>query len=405
MDHRLVHGIEHAFGWRGPDRLGREFAIGTLPEPSLCPRLLTPAALLDLIARRALHNPQLRVLQNGTDLHPRDYLLQQPTSRGHRISMANMPRIGRLLDQGATLVLDDLAPLEPSLEVACRALNWWSGELTRLNTYLTTQEASGWGLHWDSHDVLAVQLVGAKSWEVRGPSRIAPLDRDAQPNTEPSTEIVWTGTLTAGQVMHIPRGWWHQATRTGSGPGYSLHATFGMTQRTGVDYLTWITDHARTDAQFRHDLGQYPTTEQHQQLTEAAAGLLRAHSLADFLAARRREDTPARHTTTFGIFGPPRSVVCVTTFPPDLEIHDDVVIVRAAGKKITVPAEALPALHALLSGHPVHLAELATSTAADTTALAAVLTNAGICTELTPGLAAGYDDMITASPHTTTVGA
>lgn len=403
MDHLLVHGIEHAFGWTGPNRLGREFALGTLPDPSLCPRLLTPAALLDLIARRALHNPQLRVLQNGTDLHPRDYLTQQPTSRGHRISMANMPRIGRLLEQGATLVLDDLASLDATLDVACRALSWWSGEHTRVNTYLTTQEASGWGLHWDSHDVLVVQLAGAKSWEVRGPSRIAPTDRDAEPNTEPSTEIVWTGTLTAGQVMHIPRGWWHQATRTGSGPGYSLHATLGLTQRTGIDYLTWITDQARTDAHFRQNLGQHPAADQHQQLAEATANLLREHSPADFLAARRREDTPIRHATTFGIFGSPRSVVCVTSFPPELNIHDDVVIVLAAGKKITIPATALPALHALLSGHPVNLAELATDTATDTAALAAALTNAGVCTALTPALAAGYDDMITTSPETTPV--
>jgi hypothetical protein len=34
-----------------------------------------------------------------------------------------MPRIGRLLEHGATLVLDDLAPLDTTLEVACR-LDW-----------------------------------------------------------------------------------------------------------------------------------------------------------------------------------------------------------------------------------------------------------------------------------------
>jgi Cupin superfamily protein len=401
VDHQLVHGLEHAFGWSGADRLGREFAVGALPDPDLCERLLTPAALLDLIAHRCLHNPQLRVLQNGTDLHPRDYLTQQPTSRGHRISMADMPRIGRLLEHGATLVLDDLAPLDTTLEVACRALSWWSGEPARLNTYLTTQEASGWGLHWDSHDVLVVQLAGEKSWEVRGSSRVAPMDRDAEPNTEPSTEIVWTGTLSTGQAMHVPRGWWHQATRTGSGPGYSLHATFGLTQRTGVDYLTWIADQARADAQFRHDLDQYPTADQHQRLAEASAGLLAAHSPAEFLAAHRREDTPARHTTAFGIFGPAHSVVCVTSYPPELDIRDDVVIVRAAGKKITIPAAAAPALNVLLSGHPVNLAELATNTATDTTALAAALTTAGICTELTPALAAGYHDMITTRPWRT----
>jgi hypothetical protein len=53
----------------------------------------------------------------------------------------------------------------------------------------------------------------------------------------------------------------------------------------------------------------------------------------------------------------------------------------------------------LLSGHPVNLAELATNTATDATALAAALTTAGICTELTPALAAGYHYMITTRPE------
>jgi hypothetical protein len=305
MEHRLVHGIEHAFGWTGPDRLGRTFAIGALPDPGLCRRLLTPATLLDLIARRSLDSPQLRVRQNGGDLHPREFLTQQPTGRGRRIEMADVPRIARLLEHGATLVLDDLGPLDATIEVACRALSWWSGEITRLNTYLTTQEAGGWGIHWDNHDVLVVQLAGAKSWEVRGPSRIAPMERDTEPNTEPGTEIIWSGTLHSGEVMHIPRGWWHQATRTGRGHGHSLHATFGLRQRTGVDYLGWLKDQARADVRFRHDLGQQPTTGRHQQLAAAAAGLLRTHSPADFIAARRREDVPARYASAVGIFGAP----------------------------------------------------------------------------------------------------
>ncbi|APU13191.1 MULTISPECIES: JmjC domain-containing protein [Actinoalloteichus] len=405
MDHRLVHGIEHAFGWAGPDRLGREFARGTLPDPELCARLLTPARLLDLISRRELHNPQLRMLRNGADLHPREYLAQHPSSRGHRISMAAMPRIGHYLEQGATLVLDDLAPLDATLEVACRALSWWSGEHTRVNMYLTTQEASGWGIHWDSHDVLVVQLDGTKSWEVRGPTRPAPMERDAEPNLEPSGEIVWSGTLRTGDVMHIPRGWWHQATRTGRGNGHSLHATFGLTQRTGVDYLAWIADQARATGELRVDLGQRPDTDQHQRLAAVAADLLHRRSPADFLATRHREDTRTRHTTAFGIFGPPRAVVCVTNFPPELTVDDDIVTVQAAGKKITVPAVALPALRPLLSGNPADLADLASHTGVDTAALAAAFTGAGVCADLTADLATGYDGTTTTSQPATAVNA
>ncbi len=64
--------------------------------------------------------------------------------------------------------------------------------------------------------------------------------------------------------MHIPRGWWHQATRTGQGSGFSLHATFGLTRRTGIDWLTWIADQARADELFRHDLDQDSTPDAQQ---------------------------------------------------------------------------------------------------------------------------------------------
>lgn len=396
MDHRLVDGIECALGWTGDPPLGQEFGIGELPDPAICSRLLTPASLLDLIARRSLTYPQLRCLHNGADLHPRDYLAIRSTSRGHQISVADLPRIGRLLERGATLVLDDLGPLDPTLDVACRALSWWTGELVRANAYLTTRSAGGWGLHWDSHTVLCVQLAGQKSWEVRRPTRIAPMERDAEPNTVPSEEIVWAGTLSAGDVVHIPRGWWHQATRTGHGNGFSLHLTFGITQRTGVDYLAWIADRARDDQQLRIDLGRRAGgTEQHCRLAAAAAALVESISPAEYVAALQREHAAARYVTTSGMFGPPTAVVCVTDYPPELTVRDGDVIVQAAGKRITVPVSAMPALEQLLSGHPVGIGAIADQTGVDVHALSEVLINAGVCAEVTPALAAGYDGMIT----------
>lgn len=69
--------------------------------------------------------------------------------------------------------------------------------------------------------------------------------RDAVPHFDPPTEVVWNGTLQAGEVMHIPRGFWHQATRQDKGNGYSLHLTFSFPKRTGVDYLMWLADQSR----------------------------------------------------------------------------------------------------------------------------------------------------------------
>lgn len=402
MDHRLVQHIEKALGWAGPQLLGAKFGFGHGPDPSLCDRLLTPRTLLSLILRRSLTYPQLRCLQHGTDLRPSAYLTTITTGRGQRIEVADIRRLGYLLREGATLVLDDVGPLDATLELSCRALSWWAGEITRVNTYLTTHDASGWGLHWDSHDVLCIQLAGEKNWEVRGPSRPTPMERDTAPNREPSTELVWSGTMRPGDVMHIPRGWWHQATRTGHGDGFSLHATFGLTQRTGVDWLTWVADQARADELFRRDLHQHSPPDdrdtQQRKLAIAATRLVQTHCSADYLTTRQHQRTSTRQVTTFGVFGPPDAVACVTDFPPQLKTSDGKAVILAAGKKITVPANALPALRPLLSGQPANIHEITTATGIDTAALANTLIEQGICAELTPDLAEGYADMLTPTP-------
>lgn len=138
MDHRFIHAVEKALGWFGPSEMGMGFARGRMPDPDLCARLLTPTKLLDLVMRRSLAPPQLRVFQNGTDLHPNAYLTVITNRRGQVFQMADMCRLGRLLQAGCTLVLDTVDTFDPTMEVVCRAWQWWSRELVHVNTYLTS---------------------------------------------------------------------------------------------------------------------------------------------------------------------------------------------------------------------------------------------------------------------------
>ncbi len=394
MEHRLIQDIQKALGWSGPQPLGRDFARGSLPEPELCTRLLTPTGLLDLVMRRSLTTYGLRCLVDGVDLNPRDYLGLSPARRGQSVPMADMQRIGRLLQSGCTLILDMAHLYDSILEVACRALQWWTHELVQVNLYLTTGQAAGFDLHWDDHDVLVVQLAGEKSWEVRGLSRPAPMYRDAEPNPTPPDDVVWAGTMQAGDVMHIPRGYWHQATRQDQGGGFSLHATFGLTKRTGVHWLSWLADQARADEQFRHDLDRWAAAEESRTrqlaLTDNAVRLVATRSVADYLAACAQDQSSARRLATHGLFGLPSAVVCITEFPPNVVERDDTVVVSAARRTMTFARAALPALRLLLSGRPVAVGALATSTGLDVASVVEVLVEQGICAELTAELASGY---------------
>jgi hypothetical protein len=394
MEHRLVRNIEKALSWPGPQELGVTFARGQLPEPDICERLLTPTRFLDLVMRRSLTTYGLRCLVGGVDLNPREYLSLSPARRGQSAPMADMRRIGSLLQSGCSLILDMAHLFDPTLEVACRALQWWAHEFAQVNLYLTTGEAAGFNLHWDDHDVLIVQLAGEKSWEVRGTSRPVPMYRDATPNPTPPENIVWAGTMHAGQVMHIPRGYWHRATRENRGDGYSLHATFGFTQRTGVHWLEWLADQARASEVFRYDLDRFGIGDQRRcgqlELTDEAVRLVATRSVQEFVDRREPDQPTARHVATHGLFGPPSTVVCVTEFPPVVDVHDELVTVRAAAREITLQARALPAVRRLLSGEPAVVADVTATTGVDAAELADMFVAEGLCAEVTEGLAAGY---------------
>ncbi|MEU9194997.1 JmjC domain-containing protein [Streptomyces hundungensis] len=393
MEHQLISGIEEALGWSGPEEIGKGFARGNVGDPALVSRILTPNRLLDIAMRRSLSRPQFRCFQKGDEVHPTVYYTDSVSPRGQSIPMVNMRSLGRLLDEGATLILDQANVFDPTMEVACRALQWWSHERVQVNAYLTTNEAAGFPLHWDDHDVVIVQLAGEKEWEVRGTYRPVPMYRDADPNSTPTDEVVWSGLMRTGDVMHIPRGHWHQATRTGSGSGKSLHVTFGITKRTGASWLAWLGDWCREQEIFRHDLDRRDQAGG-EALAEAAARLISERSPADYLAAYEQATTFPRHVPYLDILAPLDAVVCTTQFPPRLQESGETVTVVASGKRLTLAAKAVPALRLLLCGRPVPLERAAAVVGAEVAEVAKILVKEELCATLTPELSSGYTGLV-----------
>lgn len=394
MQHRLVEAIEKALGWSGPAQLGREFARGTIADKALLPRVLTPTRLLELVMRRSLGNPQVRVFRENTEVHPREYLTAAGNRRGQHIPMVNMRYLGALLGDGATLVLDGADVFDPTLEVAARAMQWWAEERTQVNLYLTTNDAASFGLHWDDHEVVVVQLEGEKQWEVRGPSRVDPMFRDVGRNETPSEDVLWEGTLSAGDVMHIPRGYWHRATRADCGDGLSLHATFGFTRRTGASWMEHLAEWCRDDPRFRRNLEQEKSAEQEQQaqeLIKAAVELAAERTPPGYLDQYMLETVAARQVPYLPLLGSLEAVVCTTPGRPHIQTKHGQVEAAAAGKRISLAAAAEDSVRLLLSGHPVQLSEVDGLTQG----LAKLLVEEGMCSTLTPELSSGYTGLVT----------
>jgi len=313
--------------------------------------------------------------------------------------MVDAAAVENLLDAGVTVVLDAVEIFDAALEIATRALRWWSHEVVQVNAYLTTRSTGGFPLHWDDHDVIVVQLAGNKSWDVRSYSRPVPMFRDAEPNAVASEDVVFQGTLTPGEVLHIPRGYWHQATHSGHAEPLSLHLTFGFARRTGVDWLAWIADQARELEIFRRDLlrsgSPAELAAEHARLEAAATHLLRSRPPDAFLTDRERSRPPARHAPALPTQDEPDVVVCVAEFAPHVERDGAALAVYAGGRKITVRERAEPALALLLSGCPVDLERAGADCGMNVRPLARILIQEGICTGLTDESSSAYTGLVT----------
>lgn len=239
--------------------LGKEFRYFPGPTGKFTP--LLPWDALNLILRQhRLTSPRLRLFVEGKQVPESDYQ-RQIQSRRRRNSV--IPRINdreflHKLREGATLIIDAVEELYEPLTRLAEELERTFRERIQVNVYAGWYTSPGFDLHWDDHDVLILQLQGRKQWSVYGPTRPYPLARDAESNSVKPETPIWDGTLTDGDLLYIPRGWWHAAKPLAEP---TLHLTIGIHNRTGIDLMAWMTDQLRANESFRRDLSRFGSTE------------------------------------------------------------------------------------------------------------------------------------------------
>lgn len=187
--------------------------------------------------------------------------------RGHRpgeIQTLDDRRLMTLLRQGTTLILNGIHEYHPPIGALADVLETALGVYAQINLYASWQATRGFATHWDAHDVFIVQVTGCKRWDLFGETRRFPMKRDAVPNTDAPIKAVWSEILRPGDVLYIPRGWWHDA-RTESlaaeeGMG-SLHLTCSLLPITGLDLLEWLKGELAHHEVFRRELPLHPRAE------------------------------------------------------------------------------------------------------------------------------------------------
>jgi ribosomal protein L16 Arg81 hydroxylase len=174
------------------------------------------------------------------------------SSRTGRTQYLNGPAVVKHVTRGATLILKEVDEIIPAIRTLSESCEHVFQFYVSVNLYAAWRRDNGFDVHWDSHGTLILQLRGRKDWIVWGPTRQYPLPGDRTSAIPPPTETpVWQGTLEDGDLLYMPRGWWHVA-RPRDEP--SIHITLALNHPTGMDMMLWLLERMRDSIHVRMDV-------------------------------------------------------------------------------------------------------------------------------------------------------
>lgn len=146
---------------------------------------------------------------------------------------------GAVLDtfrNGATIVMPQLHFADAKLYTFCLALEREFGARIQTNIYLTPPGNSGFGAHYDDHDVFVLQVSGRKKWEIYGARDGLPYKGEGfRKHRDDPGALRETFVLEPGECLYVPRGLAHRAETEGDEA--SLHITVGILVQTWAEFI------------------------------------------------------------------------------------------------------------------------------------------------------------------------
>ena len=186
---------------------------------------------------------------------------------------------------GASLIFNQIHQFDPKIGALTRALEAETGEPANAVLFMSQPAQAAAPIHYDRHDVFVLQVHGKKAWSVYERTIDKPINGMDEEPGDPPKQPMLKCKLAPGDVLYLPRGHWHQALAQ---QGLSMHLTFGLKARTGIDFLTWLMDELRQDVRFRQELPLSFADES----AELRESRLRKHvaKLESLLRSRLRDD-------------------------------------------------------------------------------------------------------------------
>ena len=195
------------------------------------------AELFDLERLEALFDSEAMPLAN-VDVYEDGHLKRLADLQKKR-EKTGLQVIVELFQQGATIRLREVDACDRPLSQFVAEVRRQFAAQSQINVYLTPPRKSGFPPHFDITDVFIVQCLGAKQWRLFDDytSRIdlPVMATTWEPDRFQPIGTATAVTLSAGDVLYLPRGVMHQTFCTDRA---SMHLTISITPMTYADLIT-----------------------------------------------------------------------------------------------------------------------------------------------------------------------
>jgi ribosomal protein L16 Arg81 hydroxylase len=261
-----------------------------------------------LLSTQRFDVPRLRLVRKGKLVPAATYIRASKDRRGAPYATHVSSAVAREMKNGAMLHLVAVNDAWEPLTSFAAALELELTASVQVNLHAALARSRGFSTHWDGHDVFVMQVAGKKAWRLFGFTEQAP--RAVPPDQKgcAPTVLIREFTLDAGDMLYLPRGYWHAAEAIDD---LSLHLTCAVQYPTGFDFLMWCVGRLADDVLARRDIPfnalqrakQASRLSAHQYVAELFALVGHGHperALGEFLDHYR---SGLGHTNKFNIEG------------------------------------------------------------------------------------------------------
>jgi ribosomal protein L16 Arg81 hydroxylase len=194
--------------------------------------LLTNRDIENIISTADMRYPAIGLAKDGWFFPPNAFTKNVKIGLLSFDGAPDLDKISAEYRKGATITMPALHRTWAPLTELCARLEEQLDHSIHSNVYITPGRSAGFPPHYDTHDVLVLQIAGKKRWRIDEPQIRLPHDSQTfkPQGFAPGPRLMETELL-AGDLLYLPRGYVHS---TITSECHSAHITIG------INIYNWI---------------------------------------------------------------------------------------------------------------------------------------------------------------------